>query len=187
MKRAIATFIIISIAIVWAYFLIASFLFPETTAPLNFADYFTNYILPTILIANAVFVVPIVVRIKLDEGNRRTLLKTKAILALTLVVLGNFLVHVAVFLDWGSTWLDGWIIVGVWLGNVIIFISLVAAAILASISIGVYRFITKRYDFTSNYWLSSIMDDFIFPIFSMITIIYSFYLISVVLQAVFIL
>jgi len=119
-------------------------------------------------------------RIKLDEEARGAILKVLAISALILVVLGNILVHMAVFLGWDSA-LDGWMIIGIWMGNAIIIASLIATVIIASISVAIIKFISKRDDFLSSFWLSSIMDGFIFPIFSIITIIYSFFLIVAVI------
>ena len=169
MKSSAHLFVILSIGLVFVYFL---FLSLESSLGISF-NYITSFWIPGFLIGNAVFVAPFVV-FKIKESKHRSLLIKKMVLmALISFILGIIFLHV-LFPPRGI--LAGWEVVANLFLSIAFIVAFIVASVLAYFSVLVYSLISQRPVEVLPLTIFIIFN-FIVPMFSVILFILSFLLI----------
>lgn len=167
MKYNPKIYVITSIAIFAVYLLISIIL------DSNF-NYITGYWVPAILIANAIFIVPIVMHRKLYDSHRRLLIKKLAILSFTLISLAMIFVYLVLSLRL-TTFVSGWGVLAIWIWNIAWLLSFTTTMILVMIATVVYKKITSNKKKISNIAFP-IIYNFVFPFYFIILIFLSFFI-----------
>jgi len=176
MKYIPKIFIIASISIVWLYLL----LIVLSSNSILISDVIDVWIL-VVLITNATLVVPVVMYRKLDDRDRKKFIKILAVLSLIFISCGMIFMHVALP-RWGNT--EGWEIIANWFFSIIFVLSFITTTFLSFIGIVLYKLINRKTEEIFDL-MSLVIFDFILPFFSIVLLIWSFFLITSTMDDIF--
>jgi len=186
MKTTAKTYTISSIASVPIYLILAIMFYPPLSNPLTFIDGMVVYIFPIALTLNAIFVTPSVIRKDLEGDQLKNFIKNLGFLSIVLIVLSYSLIHSAIFTGLYSS--ESWELF--FIRCLILFYFMLLASTVIIINSYAYKHIRKTstretdvdQEAANMFW--RIMNNFVLPYFHIALIIFSLYLIAVIVTII---